>query len=731
MISMLAPHRTGFTMRPASLQRRWSRSLNRLLVFMLVSGAGSIAGTVFLVASSRGMAQDMEAEGRILAQLRQDVVAETIFISGVQGPDARGVTTLAGLEATVREGFSRAHDVALSPQGHGFLQQAQVTWANAIKRIEAVQPGSSAAVHGLVIAQVATVEAPKVLNQLDQAGQAGRTAARDELARDKELATGLIAGLVALLLLGLVTVKRLGRRLTREVLGPVSLLRASADQLAAGDLSHRVALHGGDELGRLGASFNAMADTLAGSQRRLTLQANQDALTGLANRAGFRSKVEAALVQPDRRLGEQALLFIDLDDFKDVNDLFGHGAGDELLRVVATRLAEVVRPGNLVARLGGDEFAVHLDNVPSPHAAFELAGRLVAALGEPAVVLGRTVQVGASIGLAMMHDESDLDRLMQEADMAMYAAKGQGKNRVECYDASLHHALVEHHTLRADVTLAVARDELVLEYQPLVDLISGELKGVEALVRWQHPTRGLLPPSSFVELAEQTGAMPEMGMWVLKTALARISSWQRRYDRPDLTLAVNVSALQLADPGFLQAVEAALSSCRMRPETLTLEVTESMIVDAGSPVPKVLQALQRLGVRVAIDDFGTGYASIGHLKILPVDVLKIDRSFVVGAREDSRGEILLGGLVNLAAHLGLDVIPEGIEFPEDLQRVQRLGCVQGQGFLLSRPISPEDLEEWLVDTTKRWSVELGELPPLELVPMPRPPTADEAAERQP
>ena len=419
------------------------------------------------------------------------------------------------------------------------------------------------------------------------------------------------------------------------------------------------------------------------------------------------------------------MLFLDLDDFKDVNDLLGHGAGDELLRVVSTRLLEVVRPGDLVARLGGDEFAIHLDQVPSAREAYDLAQRLVEALREPAVVMGHAVQVGASIGLAMVEPGISLDEVMQDADMAMYSAKGQGKNRVECYDASLHIAVVEHHGLKADVSHAAEREELVLDYQPVIDLITGDLIGVEALVRWQHPTRGLLPPSAFIDLAEKTGAMSGIGLWVLDEAIRQMDSWQRRYHLPELVLAVNVSAVQLTDPEFVKAVTTRLAATHMQPSTLTLEVTESLLVDENGPVPEALHALRALGVRVAIDDFGTGYASIGHLKILPVDILKIDRSFVTAAREGVRSEALLGALVEMAVHLGFDVIPEGIELAEDLRRLQFMGCDRGQGFLLSRPIGAEDIDAWLASPSRPLALELGMSQISKDALLPKPRTADD------
>ncbi len=475
----------------------------------------------------------------------------------------------------------------------------------------------------------------------------------------------------------------------------MGILRDSANHLAAGELDHRVVFARADELGDLAASFNAMADAIAGSQRTLTRQANHDPLTGLANRAAFRSRLEAAFAGPDRRGGTQAVLFVDLDDFKDVNDTLGHAAGDELLVAVAARLEDAVRPGDLVARLGGDEFALFLDGIPDPSVALSVAERAVGSLAAPVEVAGTWVQVGASVGLAMRHADSEPESIMREADVAMYTAKGRGKNRVERYDATLNDAVVEHQALKLDLAGVAERGELVIDYQPLVDLTDGSLVGVEALVRWQHPTRGLLPPSAFIDLAEQTGAIVAIGAWVLDTAAQQVVRWQCRYRRPELTLSVNVSVCQLEDPGFVGAVADVLGRSGLDPTRLILEVTESVLADPAGAAAGCLQALRRLGVQVALDDFGTGYSSIGYLRQLPLDILKIDRSFVSGEQANLPGDVLLEAIVGLAQRLGLAVIPEGIEEPDQLSRLQGLGCQTGQGFLLSRPVAAAGIDRLL------------------------------------
>lgn len=441
--------------------------------------------------------------------------------------------------------------------------------------------------------------------------------------------------------------------------------------------------------------------------RELETRASTDSLTGLANRGFFRGQLALAVSEHDRGKGTLAVLFVDLDDFKDVNDSLGHAAGDELLRVAAARLGETVRPADLVARLGGDEFAVLLNGVHSPEAALLVAERAVAVLAAPVEIAGIRVHVGASVGLAIHQDGSDPDSLMREADVAMYAAKGQGKNRVERFDPTPNDIVVEHHALKAEVAHAVQRGELVLDYQPIVDLSSGALNGVEALVRWQHPTRGLLPPSAFIGLAEETGDIVAIGSWVLRTALIQMQDWQHRYGPSQLWLSVNVSIRQLEEDGFASLVREALHESGLEPRRLILEVTESVLANPDGGPAASLETMRHAGIRVALADFGTGDSSISYLRQLPVDVLKIDRSFVSGEQADQPGDGSLEAIIGLAWRLRLDVIPKGIETSNQLARLQTLGCQLGQGFLMSRPVSAAIIDGYLSPAADRLVLEVG------------------------
>ena len=425
----------------------------------------------------------------------------------------------------------------------------------------------------------------------------------------------------------------------------------------------------------------------------LNLRASTDSLTGLANRAAFADRLQAALATVERRAGTLAVLFIDLDDFKDVNDNLGHAAGDELLSATAKRLDATIRPGDLVARLGGDEFAVLLEGIPDADTAFAVAERIVAAVGKPAVIGDDRVEVGASVGMAMRAADSTLDALMRDADAAMYAAKAKGKNRIERFDAGLHHLAVERQALRNELDGAVERGELVVEYQPVVDLDTGGIVGLEALVRWQHVTRGLLPPSAFISLAEETGAIIGIGASVMETAARQLRQWQLRYTLPTLWMSVNVSVRQLDASEFADTVTEILRVTAIDPTTLVLEVTESVLADPGGGAAATLSAIRGSRVRVALDDFGTGHSSISYLRRLPVDILKIDRSFVSGPlAETGVDDVLLEAVVAMGQTLRLDVIPEGIEELDQLERLRAAGCKAGQGFLFSRPVSALAIE---------------------------------------
>jgi diguanylate cyclase (GGDEF)-like protein len=422
---------TSGRQRVRSLRSRWNRAFALLVTILVLCGLASLAGTRLLVQTLRGSAVRVEREATTSAKLRADLVAHAIIVTNPVN-DAQQ-QQVAVLETRIRAEFTQAIADEDTPKARALLQDTLKQWNTMVAAAGPVgRRTDQATIGGAVV-----VLAPKALALLDQAGTTSRTAVRVQLAHAARLDREAIAVLAVLELLAVALAIRLARRLSTEVLRPVSRLRDSANHLAGGDLDYRVEIDRADELGELGVSFNAMAEAIAGSQRTLTIEANTDSLSGLANRSAFRTRLDATLDRPNRRNGHEAVLFVDLDDFKDVNDTLGHAAGDELLCVVAGRLTDAVRPGDLVARLGGDEFALLLDGLAEPAIAMVVAERVVTALEAPVQLGSEWVHVGASVGLAMREEDSTLESLMREADVAMYAAKGKGKHRVEAYDASL------------------------------------------------------------------------------------------------------------------------------------------------------------------------------------------------------------------------------------------------------------------------------------------------------
>jgi diguanylate cyclase (GGDEF)-like protein/PAS domain S-box-containing protein len=429
---------------------------------------------------------------------------------------------------------------------------------------------------------------------------------------------------------------------------------------------------------------------------QLRHQALHDALTDLPNRALFRDRLELALANQPRRGGYLAVLFVDLDDFKSVNDTDGHEIGDALLEAVAGRLRTLVRAGDTVARLGGDEFGVLAEALPDPQDATKLAERILQGLCQPLQVGGRELFAHASIGISIAETPgSAAEELLRHADVAMYVAKSEGKNRYRHFDHSMHQAIVERMALQSELAQVIERHQLSLHYQPVVALDDGRLTGVEALARWTHPERGQVPPGSFIPLAEQTGLIVPMGRWVLETACRQARRWERDGLGGGLDLAVNVSVRQLREPGFAASVTEILEGTGLDPGRLVLEITESLLMENVDAILGVLEELRRRGVRLAIDDFGTGYSSLAYLVRLPVQVLKVDRSFVARLDDDANGATLVRSIIKLARDLELETVAEGLEQARQVDNLRGLGCQKGQGFYFSRPLPPVDLEELL------------------------------------
>jgi diguanylate cyclase (GGDEF)-like protein len=386
-------------------------------------------------------------------------------------------------------------------------------------------------------------------------------------------------------------------------------------------------------------------------------------------------------------------VYCDLDGFKFVNDTLGHDAGDEMLRLAGRRLSGVVRPSDTVARLGGDEFAVLLEGDGGPAEEVGIiAERMREALSNPAEIAGVPLVVTGSLGIAIARGggKPTSEGLLRDADTAMYRAKAAGRNQVALYKPSMRAADLSRVQLKSDVSLAVVRDELVVQYQPVVELESKRLVGFEALVRWDHPTRGRLQPDHFIALAEETGAIFDIGLWVLKTACVTAQSWrsQMRDDAP-FTLAVNLSARQLAHPTLVSDVANALAASGLPAAALVLELTESAIVEGPDEVADRFRSLKALGVRLAIDDFGVGYSSLSYLRQFPVDILKIDQSFIDAIQSDGHVPAIVRGLLDLARTMGLETIAEGVETETQWHALADEGCRFGQGYFFARPLDEQ------------------------------------------
>lgn len=435
---------------------------------------------------------------------------------------------------------------------------------------------------------------------------------------------------------------------------------------------------------------------------QLTHQALHDPLTKLANRLLFTNRVEHALSRLDRSRSSVAVLFLDLDNFKTINDTLGHAAGDELLVSVAERLQACLRNSDTPARLGGDEFAVLIEDSVTAEGALLAAERIKDVLQTPFILAGKEVFVGTSIGIASttLHNETTTD-LLRNADVAMYMAKTQGKGRYAVFENAMHDALVERVELEAELRRAIENNELIVHYQPIVTLDSDTIMGMEALVRWNHPRHGLLGPDTFIPLAEETKLIEPIGSWVLEEACRQTSIWQKHFGLEGrLSITVNISGRQFKGDELTDAVASALERSGLSPYSLILEITENTMLQNTDATMKKMAALKELGVRLAIDDFGTGYSSLSYLQRFPVDVLKIDKSFIARINSGHEGAAVARAIISMSDTLRLNTIAEGIESPDQIDALKVLGCELGQGFHFAKPLDEGSMVEFLENAFK-------------------------------
>ena len=457
---------------------------------------------------------------------------------------------------------------------------------------------------------------------------------------------------------------------------------------------------------RLTRQMQYAVSTLRANQVELVHYALHDPLTDLPNRVLFGDRIEHALARrasPNRRV---AVLLCDLDRFKNVNDTLGHSSGDEVLIAASDRLSSCVRPGDTVARIGGDEFAILIDDASGVDEVASVAARVCSAMRSPFTVSGREFFVHASVGIAMGNQrDARSDELLRDADVALYAAKDAGGDNYMFFEPRLGKAYVDRLGLQAELASALDNGQLLVEYQPVVDLVSGRTVGVEALLRWRHPRRGVLEPVEFLAVAESSGIVVQLGAWALEEALRQLRVWRDQIPAAaELWTAVNVSARQLASGDLVGAVAKAIEASGIEPESLHIELTESAVIDQVDWSLLVLGDLKSLGVKLEIDDFGTGYSSLAYLKQLPIDGVKIDRVFVDGLGTDGRDAVIVEAVVSLAHALQLKVAAEGVETSRQVEWLRTLGCNYGQGYYWSTPLPPAELEQWLAG---KWATPNG------------------------
>lgn len=696
---------TGAPARTGSLQREWSWVFVLMFLAVLLGAAATVIGVRGVMNEVKSAASRLHTEADTVAGLR----------TALDAHEQAGLLLLAGAPSDRPAYNQRQQELSeLFDKAATVFPAGTAMGANAVEARRTWQENLAA--HGLRADQVQvsgvdrlseatafTAAGTGIRARLDAIERASLDSFDTGLASSSRLEQLVIVARITLFCLTAAAVLYFRRRMIKYLIQPLEGLHRGVARLRTGDYRHRIEVVRRDEIGELAQAFNSLAAAVHDSHEKLTHRATHDPLTGLANRAALTERLAAAFSPgSDHRAGHAGLLFIDVDDFKDVNDSLGHDSGDALLIQLAARLKSCVRPDDLVARLGGDEFAIVVRNGPDSSGSGAIAARIHQALRAPFDLGEDRVMVTVSIGGTQRHPgTADATTLLREADFAMYMAKHGGKDRYQLFDAEGYDHMAYRAALKADLAAATPAGQLRIEYQPVAHLGTGEILGVEALVRWHHPTLGILSPAEFIPLAEETGDIDAIGCWMLETATQQAAAWRRSLPgSADLWIAVNLSTLQLRNPGSVASIRRILSNPATQADKVVLEVTETALASTVDGGITALTTLKGLGVRIAIDDFGTGFSSLSTLAALPADILKIDRSFLSPQEGQTPPTAMLEGILGLAHKLSLDVIAEGIEEPEQLHLLRGLGCSMGQGYHLSRPGPAQMIEALLASPTR-------------------------------
>jgi diguanylate cyclase (GGDEF)-like protein len=678
--------RSAAARQPAPLQRRLLAFAAAVLVPLVVGAVACGLLLLFSATRSQALAQEIVEESRVSVTLFQGLeqarIAGSAYMEDGDGDDlaefrAAVVLVNRGLDSPV---FDEADDQAQ-------LRRIDRTWQAAMRQLRETPTG-------LASSSDDTEDPEDVFEEHVNASIGGverlvasfQTETRQDLSAAERLnrAQALVA-LVALLV-SLAVAGLLARRLAAGAVRPIHMLTQAARAFGSGHLGLRVEVTSSSaELQEMANTFNGMAEALQEQHRQLEQQAFTDSLTGIPNRALFEDRARHALARSVRTHEQIAVLMIDVDEFKLVNDGLGHSSGDRLIELCAQRISEAARTSDTVARLGGDEFAVLLESVDDLDDALRIAERIRSIFETPFVLNGSEVTVSVSIGISMAVGSLDSGELLRRADLAMYRVKEHGKNGAAFFDPVMEDRAVDRLDVLNALRKAVGRDELVAHYQPIVDLASGEIVAAEALMRWQRPGHGLIPPLDFIPFAEETGLIKPLGAWILKEACTQARGW-REDGNPEVRVSVNVSARQLIDSDFEHIVSATLVETGLEPGALVLEVTESSVMQNPEVTIPKLDRIVRTGVQLSLDDFGEGYSSLSHLQRLPVHGLKIARPFVMGLADPLGDSRLVRGIIELATSLELQLVAEGIEEPKQREALLAFGCQLGQGFMFARPL---------------------------------------------